>query len=218
MLKEPVTGRANKTVNLVGQRLRELRQENGWTLKEVSSRTDISTGTLSKLENGKTHLNFSSVNKLAFGLGLRVTELTNPAQTVSGQRTVTPAMSGVVFETQDIDYEVLCTEISDAQQGYLKGIVKAKTLDPNLPWHKHKGQEFIYVLKGVLELHTEHYAPLLLKAGDSTLFDSSMGHHYVSKGRNSAEIIITMSLDGYENMTDKLSKSDPKVHLAQKVS
>jgi hypothetical protein len=45
-----------------------------------------------------------------------------------------------------------------------------------------------------------------------------MGHHYVSKGRNSAEIIITMSLDGYENMTDKLSKSDPQFHLAQKVS
>lgn len=205
-----IANRSDEVIHLVGQRLREIRRENGWTLKEVAGKTGISAGTLSKLENGKTHLNFTSVNKLAGGLGLRVTELTNPAQTVSGQRTITPAMTGVVFETQDIDYEVLCSEINNAQQGYLKGIVKAKHLDPDLPWHRHAGQEFIHVLKGVLELHTEYYSPLVLKAGDSTLFDSSMGHHYVSKGEVLAEILITMSLDGYENMADKFSKGNKK--------
>lgn len=197
--------RSADSAQLVGQRLRELRAENGWTLKAVAALTGISVGTLSKLENGKTDLNFSSVNKLASGLGLRVTELTNPAQSVSGQRTVTPAMSGVVFQTDDIDYEVLCSELSNSQQGYLRGVVKARAFNPNLPWHKHKGQEFIHVLRGTLELHTEHYAPLTLKAGDSTLFDSSMGHHYVSKGRIDAEILITMSLEGYENIADKFS-------------
>lgn len=197
--------RPAESAHLVGQRLRQLRAENGWTLKAVAALTGISVGTLSKLENGKTHLNFSSVNKLASGLGLRVTELTNPAQSVNGQRTVTPAMSGAVFQTEDIDYEVLCSEISNSQQGYLRGVVKARALNPDLPWHRHKGQEFIHVLRGTLELHTEHYAPLILKAGDSTLFDSSMGHHYVSKGRVNAEILITMSLEGYENIADKFS-------------
>ena len=204
-----MSNEANKRITdsayFVGQRLSKLRSENGWTLKAVADLTGISVGTLSKLENGKTQLNFSSVNKLASGLGLRVTDLTNPAQTVSGQRTFTPAMSGVVFRTEDIDYEVLCSEISNSQQGYLRGVVKARKFNPNLPWHKHQGQEFIHVLRGTLELHTEHYAPLILKTGDSTLFDSSMGHHYVSKGRTNAEILITMSLEGSENITDKLS-------------
>ena len=204
-----MSNEANKRITdsayFVGQRLSKLRSENGWTLKAVADLTGISVGTLSKLENGKTQLNFSSVNKLASGLGLRVTDLTNPAQTVSGQRTFTPAMSGVVFRTEDIDYEVLCSEISNSQQGYLRGVVKARKFNPNLPWHKHQGQEFIHVLRGTLELHTEHYAPLILKTGDSTLFDSSMGHHYVSKGRTNAEILITMSLQGYENIADKLS-------------
>jgi sulfatase maturation enzyme AslB (radical SAM superfamily) len=31
-----------------------------------------------------------------------------------------------------------------------------------------------------------------------------MGHHYVSKGRKPAEILIAMSLDGYENVSDSL--------------
>ncbi len=204
-MKDEANKRITDSTYFVGQRLSKLRSENGWTLKAVANLTGISVGTLSKLENGKTQLNFSSVNKLASGLGLRVTDLTNPAQTVSGQRTFTPAMSGVVFRTEDIDYEVLCSEISNSQQGYLRGVVKARKFNPNLPWHKHQGQEFIHVLRGTLELHTEHYAPLILKTGDSTLFDSSMGHHYVSKGRTNAEILITMSLEGYENITDKLS-------------
>jgi len=204
-VKDEANKRITDSAYFVGQRLSKLRSENGWTLKAVANLTGISVGTLSKLENGKTQLNFSSVNKLASGLGLRVTDLTNPAQTVSGQRTFTPAMSGVVFRTEDIDYEVLCSEISNSQQGYLRGVVKARKFNPNLPWHKHQGQEFIHVLRGTLELHTEHYAPLILKTGDSTLFDSSMGHHYVSKGRTNAEILITMSLEGYENITDKLS-------------
>ena len=209
MEKHPVRQQSNTrhpdSAHLVGRRLRELRAENGWTLKAVAALTGISVGTLSKLENGKTQLNFTSVNKLASGLGLRVTDLTNPAQTVGGQRTYTPAQSGVIFRTEDLDYEVLCSEISNSQQGYLRGVVKAREFNPDMPWHTHSGQEFIHVLRGTLELHTEHYAPLILKAGDSTLFDSSMGHHYVSKGRTNAEILITMSLDGYENIADKFS-------------
>ena len=70
----------DQVINLVGVRFREIRKENGWTLGEVSKRTGISKGTLSKLENGKTQLNFSSVNKLASGLQLPVSDLTNLIQ------------------------------------------------------------------------------------------------------------------------------------------
>ena len=38
------------------------------------------------------------------------------------------------------------------------------------------------MLEGELELHTECYAPLVLKAGESIYFDSRMGHGYVARG------------------------------------
>lgn len=188
--------------SIIGQRLREIRQSNGWRLVDIAERTGISVGTLSKLENGKTELNFTSVNKLAAGLGLRVTDFTHPKDAVSGQRTVTRHQSGVRFQTADLDYEILCSDHSNAQQGYLRGSVKARALDPTMPWHRHAGTEFLFVVSGRLVLHTELYEPVELTAGDSILFDSSMGHHYVSKGRKNAEVLITMSLDGYENISD----------------
>jgi transcriptional regulator with XRE-family HTH domain len=192
------------TAGIIGLRLKELRKQNDWRLSDVAQKTGISVGTLSKLENGKTELNFTSVNKLAAGLGVRVTELTSPRGTVSGQRTLTRASSGVSFETPDIHYELLCNDMSHVRQGYLRGKVISKRFDPEMPWHRHDGQEFLFILSGTLMLYSEHYDPVELNAGDSILFDSSMGHHYVSKGRKPAEILIAMSLDGYENVSDSL--------------
>jgi len=189
-------------VSAIGLRLRELRKEHNWTLTEITRRTGISVGTLSKLENGKTELNFSSVSKLAVGLNVPVTDLTSPGQAAKGRRAITTGGKGELFRTQDIDYEVLCSEVANQHQGYFKAVIKARKFDPDLPWHHHPGQEFLYVLSGSLELHTELYEPLLLKSGDSILFDSSMGHHYVSKGRKPAEILVSMSLEGYQNVAD----------------
>ncbi|MDB9999179.1 XRE family transcriptional regulator [Porticoccaceae bacterium] len=211
MVKQKKTGKSTEQghqANAIGTRLRELRKEHDWTLNEVARLTGISVGTLSKLEHGKTELNFTSVNKLAEGLGLRVTELTNPRSSTAGLRSITASGNGMVFNTRDVDYEVLCSDITGHQQGYLKVVVKAHELDPDMPWHRHKGQEFLYVLGGRVELHTELYAPLLLKEGDSILFDSSMGHHYVSRGRKDAEILIAMSLEGYQNVSDSLRSDD----------
>jgi transcriptional regulator with XRE-family HTH domain len=194
--------------NSIGRRLRELRKERDWTLTEVAKRTGISVGTLSKLENGKTELNFTSVNKMAEGLGLRVTDLTNPQPNNTGLRSITSGGEGVVFQSPDIDYEVLCSDVANQHQGYLKAEIKAREFDPALPWHRHKGQEFLYVLSGRMELYTELYEPVVLAAGDSILFDSSMGHHYVSRSRKNAEILISMSLEGYQNVSDSFRESD----------
>jgi transcriptional regulator with XRE-family HTH domain len=199
-----------KEANPIGRRLRELRKENDWTLAEIGQRTGISVATLSKLENGKTELNFSSVNKLAEGLDLPVTELTNPQPSARGRRAITVGGHGVVFRTEDIHYEVLCSELAHHDQAFLKARVKAHAIPEGLDWHRHSGQEFLYVLKGRLELHTELYEPLLLNAGDSVVFDSSMGHHYVSRGKGDAEILISMSLKGYKNVSDTFRPKGPR--------
>lgn len=161
----------------IANRVKAIRKKNGWRLHDLSKKTGISVATLSKLENGKTKLNFSTVNKLAQGIGVAVTDLTSPDLEHTNDATMTLGGGGVVFETRDVDYEVLCADYAGGNQGYAKLSVKSRKLDPDLPWHRHPGKEFIYVLKGMLVLHTEDRAPITLKRGDSLLFDSSIGHH-----------------------------------------
>ena len=191
--------------NIIGTRLRELRKDRQWTLIDVANKTGISVGTLSKLENGKTKLNFTSVNKLAEGLGVAVTDLTNVTPTsITGRRDITLGGHGIRFITKDVDYEVLCNAVSGQNQGYLRATIKQHDVSPDLEWHRHHGEEFIYVLSGELEIRTELYEPLTLKAGDSLMFDASMGHHYVSVSEEYAECLISFSLKGYKNVSDSL--------------
>ncbi len=190
----------------IGERLREIRNRNGWTLAGVSKKTGISTGTLSKLENGRTELNFTTVNKLAQGLKLPVTDLTNPSPMITGRRAITLGGDGEVFETEDIRFEVLCSDITPNNHAYVKAEIVAHKIDPDMDWHRHEGQEFILVTKGTLELHTEFYNdPVVLNKGDSILFDSSMGHHYVSRGRGNAEALLSMTMKNYENIADSFT-------------
>ena len=191
----------------ISNRVKAIRKEKGWRLHDLAKRTGISVATLSKLENGKTKLNFSTVNKLAQGIGIAVTDLTSPGLDCTKQRTMTLGGGGVIFETRDVDYEVLCADYTGERQGYVKLTVKSRAIYPSLPWHRHPGKEFIFVLKGALVLHTEDKEPITLKRGDSLLFDSSIGHHYISAGRGETELLLSLSLQGYSNVIDTLRES-----------
>jgi transcriptional regulator with XRE-family HTH domain len=191
----------------IASRVKALRKKNGWRLHDLSEKTGISVATLSKLENCKTKLNFTTVNKLAQGIGVAVTDLTSPGLAHTKDTTMTLGGGGVVFETRDVDYEVLCADYTGGNQGYAKLSVKARTLDPNLPWHRHPGKEFIYVLKGILVLHTEDREQITLKSGDSLLFDSSIGHHYISAGRGETQLLLSLSLQGYSNVIETLREN-----------
>lgn len=188
----------------IASRVKALRKKHGWRLHDLSEKTGISVATLSKLENGKTKLNFSTVNKLAQGIGVAVTDLTSPGLAHTEDTKMTLGGGGAVFETRDVDYEVLCADYAGGNQGYAKLSVKSRSFEPNLPWHRHPGKEFIYVLKGILVLHAEDQEPITLKRGDSLLFDSSIGHHYVNASRSETELLLSLSLQGYSNVIETL--------------
>jgi quercetin dioxygenase-like cupin family protein len=44
----------------------------------------------------------------------------------------------------------------------------------------------LYVLKGRVAVHTEHYSPTILEVGDSIYLDSSIGHAYINAGEGEA--------------------------------
>lgn len=70
---------------------------------------------------------------------------------------------------------------------------RARTLDEFGPLTRHAGEEFLIVLKGEIELHTDQYAPLRLKEGESVYIDSTMGHAYLSVGEGDAEMLCICS-------------------------
>ena len=71
--------------------------------------------------------------------------------------------------------------------------VRARSPDEFGEMIRHPGEEYAYVIEGEVELHTELYAPVHLKTGDSIYFDSGMGHVYVNVGKGTCRILSICS-------------------------
>jgi quercetin dioxygenase-like cupin family protein len=67
--------------------------------------------------------------------------------------------------------------------------IKARDLPQREDWTRYDGEEFIYVLDGTLEFHTEAYSPVVLNQGDSCYLDAGMRHAFVSQGAEDAVVL-----------------------------
>lgn len=72
--------------------------------------------------------------------------------------------------------------------------VRARNLEEFGGWVRHDGEEFLFVLTGVIRLYTEFYEPVDLRRGDSAYYDASMGHNVVSLSPEDATILWVTSL------------------------
>jgi mannose-6-phosphate isomerase-like protein (cupin superfamily) len=86
-------------------------------------------------------------------------------------------------------YEMLCTDLS--RKHFVPQITRivARSLADFSELPRHDGEEFIYVVSGAVELHTEFYEPTRLDEGDAAYFDSTMGHALVSVGAGDATVL-----------------------------
>ncbi|WP_067560640.1 helix-turn-helix domain-containing protein [Halofilum ochraceum] len=176
----------------LGSRVKTLRQERGLTLQQVSERSGVSVSTLSKVENGQVSGTINTMLKIARGLGVLFDHLledtdTNPPPT--GRLVRTTADQVDRFPTEFYDYQVHSTEMVGRHMLPLVIDVKTRQPPPKVDWSTHEGEEFLLVLEGRVEFHSEHYGPVALNPGDSIYFDSSMRHAYVSVGEGDARVI-----------------------------
>lgn len=179
----------------IGEQLNALRKKNNWTLDEVSKMTGVGISTLSKLEKNQTNLSFDTWLKLSKGLGLSFQQLVNPEanRVARGCRAMTLDGQGVTFSTKQYDYVVHSTDLLARRMIPLVMRIKTKSPADIKAFSTHAGEEFVLCLEGTVEVHTEYYAPFRLKKGESTYFDATMKHAFVSIGRQDAMILSIVS-------------------------
>lgn len=174
-----------------GERLRALRQDRKMTLQQASKVTGVAQSTLSKMENNQLSPTFNLMQKLALGLGIDMPQLFAPVKEVriSGRRAVTKKQQGREHLTSTYEHELLATELDSKRMVPFKSRVRARTLDEFGGWVRHEGEELLLVLEGEVLVYTEEYEPLALNQGDSTYFDSTMGHAVVSTSIEDALVL-----------------------------
>jgi transcriptional regulator with XRE-family HTH domain len=180
----------------LGERLNRMRKERGLTLDDVAKITSIGRSTLSKIENGQMSPTYDLLARLAAGMKIDLATLFNSPQLPRGTaRSITRRGQGSLSITGTYRHELLAEDLTRKSMLTFKTIVTARSLDQFSDWSRHRGEEFLVVLAGVVEVHTEVYAPVRLETGDSIYFDGDMGHAVLSVSEQDAEV-IWVSIDG----------------------
>lgn len=176
----------------LGGRLRQLRKQRRWTLNDVSARTGLAVSTISKTERGEMSLTYDKFMRLAQGLGLDVNELFSPSgrSFSAGSHAITRFGDEKSYETENYVYDMLCAELRHKHMVPMHGRIKAHHIREFKEIVSHPGEEFVYVLSGVLTVHLEGREAMDLTPGDSIYFDSGLGHAYVSAGKEDAEMLV----------------------------
>jgi len=206
----------------IGSLLRSLRSRNGWTLKEMSERCGIPLSTLSKVEHDRLSLTYDKLQQLSQRLNIRMSELladpdgaAEPA--VTARRSIGRISDAVRVNTPNYDYYYLCSELRRKRMIPVLTKVRAKGMLEFGELVRHSGEEFVYVLSGTVEVHTEFYDTIVLNAGESVYIDSNMGHAYIAaKGCKEALLLGVCSSADEQLMESLLTLHEEELATAVK--
>ncbi len=180
-----------------GAKIKATRKERGMTLDDLGQLCRVSKSTLSKIENGVTTASFETVLKVSRALQINfihMSEVTS-SDLPSGLLAVTRTGMAELFRNSHYDYYAHSTDLMTKNIVPLVMHIHDQSLPQPEEWSTHIGEEFLYVLSGAIELHTQFYSPKQLVEGESAHFDSSMRHAYVNTSDKTSIVLSVCSGD-----------------------
>ena len=180
----------------LGARVRELRKARNWTLEQAAQQAGLARSTLSKIENSQMSPTYEALRKLAVGMEISVPQLFTPPvkNQINGRMASTKSGQGTAHPTTTYEHELLAESLSKKKMLPYHARIRARSIEEFDGWVRHDGEEFLYVLTGVIKLFTEFYEPLEMRRGDSAYYDATMGHNVISTSEDDATILWITSL------------------------
>lgn len=193
----------------LGSLLRGLRMRNRWTLKEMSERTGIPLSTLAKVEHDRLTLTYDKLLQLSQRLNLRMSDLFAEGENgtdapITARRSIGRLPDAVRVNTPNYEYFYMCPELRRKRMVPTVTRIHARSIEEFGELIHHPGEEYIYVLKGPVEIHTEFYEPVVLQTGESIYIDSTMGHAYVAPDGSEDALVLGVCSSADEDLMESL--------------
>jgi transcriptional regulator with XRE-family HTH domain len=167
----------------MGRRLRGLRLERALSLADVAAKTQISIGFLSALERAQMSASVGTLRKLARFYNINILDLfntseTNPRRVRPEERKRLQAGPGVCMELLAWGNAVMEPHLFRIAPGAGSG-----------ESYTHEGEEFLFMLRGQLEVSLDDGEKVRLNRGDSFYFESGIPHCWSNPGRKETWVL-----------------------------
>src|SRR5437588_2934458 len=173
---------ADGNASAIGSHLRRLRAKRKQSLAQVARAVGISVGFLSALERSQMSGSVGTLRKLAKFYKTNILDFFDASE--ASKRQVRPSERKVLEAGAGVRMELLAWGNMVMEPHLFRIAPEAGSGDP----YTHEGEEFIYVLRGDLEitLNGEEYC---LKPGDSFYFESATPHRWKNPGRKETLVL-----------------------------
>ena len=162
----------------IGQTVRKLRLQQNLTIAEIARKASISSGMLSKIENGQTSASLDSLAALADSLGTTLASIFSGYSTDEGGAQHVKAGQGPEVVRRGTKrghtYQLLSIE-RGPRRVFEPFLVTLNDESEIFPSFQHPGIEFIYILQGKLS-YRHGKKSYTLSAGDALTFRGSVPH------------------------------------------
>jgi transcriptional regulator with XRE-family HTH domain len=170
-------------VEEIGKRIRILREEKGLSLDEVSNLTGFDVGLLSNIETNKVQPQLGTVIKLSKALDSAFSRLVSGTGdkiysiTRRKEQKVVSRSTSQKGKKQVYIYKSLAPEVKGR---HMEALIVRLEENPEKEFSVHEGEEFIYVLDGIvtLDIGDDNFE---LEPGDSAYYLSTTPHLVASK-------------------------------------
>ncbi len=174
----------------IGAKVKQRRTEKKMTLKQLGEQTGLSVGFLSQFERGLSSIALDSLEKISRVLEVPLSDLFEEhAQPVSSD----PVIHGVDLRYESINEQIFQNTLRVPGESFLM-LPKLFTLLPlsgneEIPeMVRHNGEEFIYVLEGVVSFFLDG-TEYTLYPGDSIHIEAKQEHNWMNRTARIAKLL-----------------------------
>ena len=181
----------------IGEKIRALRLENKMTLKELGQRTGLSLGYLSQLERGITDIATDLLAEVSQALGVDRSHFFPQPRQVA--RRILRSYEKEIFQIDSSRFIHYHLTNQHGSKTMLPRYIELLPInsDEAIQPYCHDGEEFLYVLEGVLTLFIEHEQQELFP-GDSAHYLSTTPHNWANYTSKMVRLLVVSSPNSFQ--------------------
>jgi transcriptional regulator with XRE-family HTH domain len=180
----------------VGDRIRQLRDSRGVTVQQLADRTGFSAALLIQIENRMTSPSLGILVKIANAFDVSISSIVGGKEereffiVRKADRRIVSRVGLKEGGKTAYTYEALgAGKAGRKMEPFLVRLTPLS--DRHVSRNSHEGEEFIYVLSGMVEVFLADYCDVLSE-GDCIYYNSTIPHHVHSADDNEAVILAVI--------------------------
>lgn len=184
------------TNKIIGEKIKGIREMKSLSLEEVAERTGLSINQVTRIESNEELPSLAPLIKIARVLGVRLGTFLDDQQELGPvicRKKNLEEKDGISFSNnaktvhKNMSYYALSQDKAGRHmEPFLIDVKPAK--DADFVFSTHEGEEFIFVLEGIIEINYGK-STYILEEGDSIYYDSIVAHHVHAGNGHPAKIL-----------------------------